>query len=348
MNESTSNTVEREHASISTVELKRWPAEIPLFLFVLFFSLFMWIAIAVTIIGAIYAVIFVFSFFLLHLRFITYLRGSGVELSEKQFPEIYSRFVILSKRAGMKKIPEAYILQSEGAINAFATKFMGRKFVVLYTDLLEACEGNESALDMIIGHELAHVKAGHLRWLWLITPGLIFPFIGSAYSRAREFTCDRYGTALCGSIEGARHGLTMLAVGGKRAKSVELTEFVKQQEKLNTGLMTLGKWLSPYPPLCQRVAAIDPDLVRPTTTTFSGFIRAILTMLFIMMLPIFIAAAGISQLDQFQSILNTLQNTSQESADTNYDNTDDDEEDDDYEYYEDEEPVVVVDPSIDD
>jgi hypothetical protein len=96
-------------------------------------------------------------------------------------------------------MPEVYLQQQDGAINAFATRFLRSHMVVLMADLLEACGSNDAARDMIIGHELGHIRAGHLRFHWVLLPVAFVPFVGSALSRAREYTCDRYGRAAVGS-----------------------------------------------------------------------------------------------------------------------------------------------------
>ena len=83
--------------------------------------------------------------------------------------------------------------------------------------------------------------------------------------------------------------------GGKRAKDVDLQEFVKQQDKLNTGFMTLGKWLSSYPPLCQRLAAIDSDLPKPTTTTSPGCLRACLIIAILFISPLILGYIAFTQ-----------------------------------------------------
>jgi hypothetical protein len=44
-------------------------------------------------------------------------------------------------------------------------------------------------------------------------PAMFIPFVGGALSRARDYTCDRYGRAAAGDEEGALLGLTILAAG---------------------------------------------------------------------------------------------------------------------------------------
>jgi Zn-dependent protease with chaperone function len=78
---------------------------------------------------------------------------------------------------------------------------------------------------MIIGHELGHIKAGHLQWRWVIAPALLVPFLAGALSGAGEFTCDRYGMVGAGQREGAELGLIVLAAGGHLAPQVNRTAF---------------------------------------------------------------------------------------------------------------------------
>ena len=153
-------------------------------------------------------------------------------------------------------------MQGGGVLNAFATRFIGSDIVVLYTDLIEACGDDEAARDMIIAHELGHLHCGHVRWNFLIAPAMIVPFLSGALSRAREYTCDRYGRAGAGSAEGAALGLTILAAGGRLARRVDRRVLMSQHSALNTGWMTLGQWLSTHPPLVKRIAQVDPSLRR--------------------------------------------------------------------------------------
>jgi hypothetical protein len=70
-------------------------------------------------------------------------------------------------------------------------------------------------------------------------------------------------------------GLAILAAGGKLARRVNLRSFVHQTKQLDTGWMTLGKWLSRYPPLCDRVAALQPDLGEGIEPSVKGPVRAV-------------------------------------------------------------------------
>jgi len=240
----------------------------------------------VSIFGLIYVALIGLFLFFAHLAFVTHIRGSAVRLGPEQFPELHRRVEELAARAGIGKMPEAYLMQAGGTLNALATKFLGTQMIVLYSDLLEACGDDESARDMIIGHELGHIKAGHLRWIWLLIPGLIVPFLGAAYSRAREFTCDRYGAALCGKRKGALLGLSILAAGARHAPGMNLQAFVSQRRQLDTGWMTLGQWLSNYPPLCERVASVDPALNFGVPVSARGPIRAVVLLAGLVSLPV--------------------------------------------------------------
>jgi Zn-dependent protease with chaperone function len=256
------------------ISVRRWPTEIPLFVLVVLAAILVWILLAISIVGFVYALFLALFFFFSHLAFVAHVRGSAVRLSAEQFPEIHRRVEALADRAGLRRPPEAYVLQAGGALNALATRFLRSKFLVLYSDLLEACGTDEAARDMIIGHEIGHIRAGHLNGMWLLAPGFFIPFLGAACTRAREYTCDRYGMALCGDPRGALAGLAVLAAGRERAPQVNLRALARQRSEMNTGFMTLGKWLGSHPPLCDRIAALNPELTSDLPAMRRGPVRA--------------------------------------------------------------------------
>lgn len=262
----------------SPIRVDRWPTEIPLLLLVGLFSLLLWIAAAVSIIGIIYAALLGLFFFVAHAAFVAHVRGNGVRLAPDQFPELHAAVERLSQRMNLSPAPEAYLMQAGGMLNAFASKFLRSNIVVLFSDLLDACGEDYAARDMIIAHELGHIKAGHLRWTWFLLPGSLVPFLGTALSRAREYTCDRYGMAGAGRRDSALLGLTILAVGGSHGPHVNREAMAKQREQLNTGWMRIGEWLSTHPPLVSRMAALDPSLDAIAGSTTAGTVRGLAIM----------------------------------------------------------------------
>jgi Zn-dependent protease with chaperone function len=244
----------------ASLRVERWWNERLLRVLLWIVAIGVWIALAVSLIGITYAVILGLFFFISHLTFITYLRGSAVRLGPEQFPELYHRVVDLSERIGLRRTPEIYVMQAGGTLNAMATKFLGANVVVLYSDLLDACGENTQARDFIVGHELGHIHAGHLRFRWLLLPGLLFPFVGTAYSRACEYTCDRYGLAAAGEDEQALAGLCILSAGGKLGPSVNRRSLVAQRADLETVGMKIGHWFATHPPIAHRLAALQPSL----------------------------------------------------------------------------------------
>ena len=285
-------TLEGSTPAFASPKIERWSSEKPLFVCVVLAALAIWALLAVSIIGVIYALMIAVFLFFSHVIFIAHIRGSGVRLGPEQFPDLWERVVTLSRAAGMKDPPEAYVVQAGGSLNAFATKLFRGRMIVLFAELLDACGDDDAARDMVIGHELGHLKLGHLDWFWLTAPGRFMPFLGQAYSRACEFSCDRWGATLCGDRGGAMRGLAILAAGGARGAKVNLQAFVAQRQALDTGWMTLGCWLSNYPPLSARIEAIDPTLGRGIPYSTNGPLRAAFILSAFVIVPWLISMAA--------------------------------------------------------
>ena len=264
-----------------TAHIEPWPSETPRFVLSLIISLVLWLVAVVSLIGLVYAAIIGLFFFVIHLGFIAHVRGSGVRLGPDQFPELHADVERIARKLGLENVPETYVMQAGGALNAFATRFLGANIVVLFSDLLDACGDNRAARDMIIGHELGHVQRGHLRWHWVLLPSQLVPFLGSALSRSREYTCDRYGVAGAGDLDGALTGLTILAAGAAHGPKVNRQALVRQRNEIAGGWMTLGQWLSTHPPLAKRLAALDPGLaVGPAPSRAGAWAAAAIVLLF--------------------------------------------------------------------
>ena len=74
---------------------------------------------------------------------------------------------------------------------------------------------------------------------------------------------------------------------------MNLQAFVAQRRDLDTGWMTLGSWLSAYPPLSERVELLDPTLATGLPSNARGPQRAAGILALLIVLPALgLAAAG--------------------------------------------------------
>ncbi len=143
-------------------------------------------------------------------------------------------------------------MQSGGMLNAFATKFLGRNFVIIYSDVLElAYKEGEPAVAFIIAHELAHIKRKHLTWRGLLYPAMLVPLLGPAYSRACEYTSDLIAAQLV--PEGAIQGLTVLATGKRLYQKLNILEVINQSEEESGFWIWLSEKFSNHPNLIKRI-----------------------------------------------------------------------------------------------
>ena len=201
-----------------------------------------------------YTIIIAIGYFVFHGVMIGQIRGNGVRVSERQFPELMAIAKQQSRRLDME-VPDVFVLQSGGVLNAFATRFLGRNFVVLYSDVLAlATQKGENAVRFVLGHELGHVKRRHMTRRALLYPAMIFPFLGSAYSRACEYTCDRIGNALepGGSID----GLLVLAAGRDLYDRVDAEVYADQRRTERGFFVRFAEILATHPNLTKRVAVL--------------------------------------------------------------------------------------------
>lgn len=232
--------------------------EKPLFVISLIISLLFWLALLVGTVGVL--LIWVLIIFLLYLfahsGFIAYLKGNAVKVTEQQYPDLYRMHQESCARLKMETIPELYLLCSDGLLNALATRFLRRDFVVLYSNIVDALEARPEAVRFYLGHELGHITQKHLVYGPLLLPASILPLLGAAYSRAREYTCDLHGLACASSKQDAMHAMAVLAAGEKRWQNINFAGYLEQVAMTSGFWMSFHELIADYPWLSKRLARI--------------------------------------------------------------------------------------------
>jgi Zn-dependent protease with chaperone function len=159
-------------------------------------------------------------------------RGTAVQLSQRQFPDLYQSAEDFAHQLGLRRRPEIFLANGNGALNAFAAQATGYDYVVLSNELFANLQNrNRDGLGFILGHELGHIRLHHVSlWYQLaVAYSQLIPLLGPTLSRLREFSCDRHGAYL--APLGAR-GLVLLASGRHTETDVDLDELVAQGRKL--------------------------------------------------------------------------------------------------------------------
>lgn len=229
------------------------PKERTYFFWVLLISVLVWIGLAISVVGLFYVAVFGFFIWLANGLLVAYLRAEAVKVSDRQMSELAATFRSVCESLGVKRPPALYVLQSGGLLNAFATRHTGRDFVVVYSDLLEAIGPNSREMRFLLGHEIGHLKSGHILKQVLLAPGLFFPLIGPAYRRAWETSCDRYGALAAGDVNAAARGLLLLAGGRQHGPHLDVAAYTAQYTDERGFFISLHELTSTYPTLSRRV-----------------------------------------------------------------------------------------------
>lgn len=192
--------------------------------------------------------------------------GNSVRVSESQYPELHKVVQEVAKELGIIEIPYVFVVNMEGGINAFALKFIGHSYVVLYASLVDLMLRRKAHKELraIIAHEMAHHAAGHTSVLrnLLIEPALLLPIwgtlVGNAYRRGCELTADRVAMILCGDIEATTRALVSIAGGADSlANQTNVQVFMHQEMEIISFFAFINDVFSSHPRITKRVILLE-------------------------------------------------------------------------------------------
>lgn len=185
--------------------------------------------------------------------FIGTIKGRAVKLNTKQYPDLYKVIKEQSEKIELKQVPEVYIVS--GNFNAFVTKFARRKYLVLFSEVLETAQrGDYDVVKFVVGHELGHIKRKHLtNQSWLLVSFFI-PFLSTAHSRGCEYTCDRIGYHF--SPKGAIEGILMLATGKEIFSKINIDQYVEDSNEESNFWVWLTEKFRTHPYTFKRMTAV--------------------------------------------------------------------------------------------
>ncbi len=203
---------------------------------------------------------FVFTW-LISLFFRAQILGDTLKISDTQFPELYNSLTRYCEQTNISKIPEMFVFNSNGMLNAFAIKLFMKKYIMLTSSIVDLSYKNNNfdELNFIIGHEVGHHAAGHTSYkrMFLTYPAGIIPFLGAAYSRACELTADRYGLVLSGKRTSSLNSLVNLAHGSRYlSEKINIQAFEQQENEIPEFMGFVAKLWSTHPRLTIRVSEI--------------------------------------------------------------------------------------------
>ena len=182
----------------------------------------------------------------------------SVRISGEQFSDVYKVACEYSKIFGFKKVPEIYVKQNGGIINAFASNFFFRNYVLINSDIFEAAYMRYKDIDavsFILAHEMAHISYNHTK-IWYNLGILItkfIPFLYPALSRAMEYSCDNVAKILC--PEGV-HGVYILLLGQHLYKNINIEAYLKQAESTHGWFEFWANLKADHPVPVRRIAAL--------------------------------------------------------------------------------------------
>jgi Zn-dependent protease with chaperone function len=208
--------------------------------------------------------------------------SGSVRCSPRQIGSVYA---LLREACAIVDVPEPELYVRYSAVYNAYTSGMQRTHVVLHSALVDDFTDDE--LLYVIGHELGHIKCGHLLYkmvganliLLLEALGqyvpfapqfLAYPLVAAFFewSRQAEFSCDRLGLLTCQDPKVAQQANMKLGCGHTRFQSeANVDEFVRQaREYSDMGgaegiakvlLFLQYKWRMDHPEVVLRAKLLD-------------------------------------------------------------------------------------------
>ncbi len=188
-------------------------------------------------------------------------RIQAVAIGEQQFPDLYALMRTYAEQLGIRRMPQLYIRQENGTLNAFAAYYRGRNYVSLNTEIFEVYyleHHDMDAVGFVLAHELAHVRLHHTRFWYNVSIFFIrmIPFIGPLLSRANEYSCDALARTICPN---GKHGIFLLLVGRHLFPYVDVDVYLEQARKTRGWFEFFINAGSSHPVNTRRIRALYGD-----------------------------------------------------------------------------------------
>jgi Zn-dependent protease with chaperone function len=199
----------------------------------------------------IYILIFWLLIFFQKVYLIAVVKGNGIAITERQFPEVHALYCAMGEELGLKKLPRLFLIQEGGLLNAFAIRFSGKNYIAIYSEVFSLISSDLESVKFVLGHELGHVSRRHLSKRFWTFPSSIVPFLTAAYSRSCEFTCDNIGKGL--APDASATGLLVLAAGPHLYRKVNYDSYLEDARENNTAAVRFMRLFMSHPYLPERI-----------------------------------------------------------------------------------------------
>ena len=186
-------------------------------------------------------------------------RARSVKITPRNFPEIYQLIFCFAQRLGMEKVPDAYIMQSNGVLNAFSSFIPHRQYIQINTEIFEVAYREHkdlNALAFFIAHEISHIYYGHstMHYNLPIWFSMNVPLFSAIASRTREYSCDRLAQRLT-NYDGLE-AMLMLMVDRHLYKMVDKQDYIDQTVPDGDFFLWLNNLFSTHPIMPKRLRAL--------------------------------------------------------------------------------------------
>ena len=140
--------------------------------------------------------------------------GNAFHVTDASCPELFRLVRDTAKTLEIDELPEIYTQWHYG-VNAYTTGYKENTILMIYTGTVDLLP--ESETRYIVGHELGHIKSGHVLYHVMATYivqilrdmkivgklGLPLQLSLCKWSRMSEFTADRAGLLACQDLDAA-------------------------------------------------------------------------------------------------------------------------------------------------
>jgi Zn-dependent protease with chaperone function/TM2 domain-containing membrane protein YozV len=180
-------------------------------------------------------------------------KGDGICVTEKQFPDVHSMYCDMAGKLGLKKIPPLFVLQENGILNSFALRLSGRDYIAICSEIFSVYKYDIEAVKFILAQELAHVKRNHALKNSLTFPSAFIPFLHHAYSSVCEYNCDNIASCLIPDEKDRIKGVLLLAGGKHLYREIDTDNYLEAAKQNKTLAVKFGNSLSNHPNLPDRI-----------------------------------------------------------------------------------------------